>query len=30
VIQRRINARFLTGRQRTGIEYYVNSVFWNP
>jgi len=30
VIQRRINARFLTGRQRTGIEYYVNSVFWTP
>ena len=30
VIQRRINARFLTGRQRTSIEYYVNSVFWTP
>ena len=30
VIQRRINARFLTGRQRTGIEYYVNSVVWAP
>ena len=30
VIQRRINGRFLTGRQRTGIEYYVNSVFWTP
>ncbi len=30
VIQRRINARFLTGRQRTGIEYFVNSVFWTP
>ena len=28
VIQRRINARFLTGRQRTRIEYYVNSVYW--
>ena len=30
VIQRRINTRFLTGRQRTSIEYYVNSVFWTP
>ncbi len=30
VIQRRINAHFLTGRQRTSIEYYVNSVFWTP
>ncbi len=30
VIQRRINANFLTGRQRIGIEYYVNSVFWTP
>ena len=30
VIQRRINARFLTERQRTSIEYYVNSVFWTP
>ncbi|MDO4852035.1 MAG: bacterial transcriptional activator domain-containing protein [Clostridia bacterium] len=30
VIQRRINKRFLTGRQRTGIQYYVNSVFWTP
>ena len=30
VIQRRINTRFLTGRQRTSIEYYVNRVFWTP
>lgn len=30
VIQKRINQRFLTGRQRTGIEYYVNTVYWNP
>ena len=30
VIQKRINAHFLVGRQRTGIEYYVNSVFWTP
>lgn len=30
VIQRRINKHFLVGRQRTGIEYYVNSVFWTP
>ena len=28
VIQKRINRHFLVGRQRTGIEYYVNSVFW--
>lgn len=26
VVQRRINERFLIGRQRTGIKYYVNSV----
>lgn len=26
VIQRRINCRFLVGRQRTGVQYYVNSV----
>lgn len=30
VIQKRINKRFLVGRERTGIEYYVNSVFWTP
>ena len=30
VIQKRINRLFLIGRQRTGIEYYVNSVFWMP
>ena len=30
VIQRRINERFIIGRQRTGIQYYVNSVFWDP
>lgn len=30
VIQRRINKHFLIGRQRTSIEYYVNSVFWAP
>lgn len=30
VIQKRINSHFLVGRQRTGIEYYVNSVFWTP
>ncbi len=30
IIQRRINQRFIVGRQRTGIEYYVNSVVWNP
>lgn len=30
VIQRRINCRFLVGRQRTGIQYYVNSVICSP
>ena len=30
VIQRRINEHFLTGRQRIGIQYYVNSVLWSP
>lgn len=26
VLQRRINCRFLVGRQRTGVRYYVSSV----
>lgn len=26
ILQKRINCRFLTGRQRTGVRYYVNSV----
>ena len=30
VVQRRINERFILGRQRSRIEYYVNSVFWVP
>lgn len=30
VIQQRINKHFIIGRQRTGIQYYVNSVFWEP
>ena len=30
VIQKRINQRFIVGRQRSGIQYYVNSVFWEP
>ena len=30
VVQKRINERFIIGRQRTRIEYYVNSVFWSP
>ena len=30
VVQKRINERFIIGRQRTRIEYYVNSVFWTP
>lgn len=30
IIQKRINYRFIVGRQRSGIQYYVNSVFWTP
>ncbi len=30
VIQKRINQKFIVGRQRSGIQYYVNSVFWTP
>ncbi len=30
IVQRRINERFVIGRQRTKIEYYINSVFWIP
>ena len=30
VIQRRINAKFIIGRQRTGVEYHVSSVIWAP
>ena len=30
VVQKRINERFIVGRQRTKIQYYVNSVFWVP
>ena len=30
VVQKRINERFIIGRQRSRIEYYVNSVFWTP
>ena len=30
VVQRRINDRFIIGRQRSHIEYYVNSMFWTP
>ena len=30
VVQKRINERFIIGRQRTKIEYYVNSMFWSP
>lgn len=29
-IQKRINYRFMVGRQRTGIQYYVNSVICAP
>lgn len=28
VIQKRINQRFILGRQRSGIQYYVNAMFW--
>ena len=27
IVQKRINSRFMVGRQRTGIQYYINSVF---
>ncbi len=30
IVQKRINERFLIGRQRSRIEYYVNSMFWTP
>ena len=30
VVQKRINDRFIIGRQRSHIEYYVNSMFWTP
>ena len=30
VVQKRINDRFIIGRQRSRIEYYVNSMFWTP
>ena len=30
VIQKRINTHFIVGRQRSGIQYYVNSLFWKP
>lgn len=30
VLQRRINYHFIVGRQRTGIQYYVNSVICTP
>ena len=30
VVQKRINERFLIGRQRSRIQYYVNSVYWVP
>ena len=30
VVQKRINDRFVIGRQRSRIEYYVSSVFWVP
>ncbi len=30
IVQKRINQQFFVGRQRTGIQYYVNSVFSAP
>ena len=30
VVQKRINEHFIIGRQRSHIEYYVNSMFWQP
>ena len=30
VVQKRISDRFIVGRQRSRIEYYVKSVFWVP
>ena len=30
VVQKRINQNFIVGRQRTGIQYYVNSVICGP
>ena len=30
IIQKRINQKFIIERQRSGIQYYVNSVFWAP
>ena len=30
IVQKRINQRFIIGRQRSRIEYYVNSMFWVP
>jgi GGDEF domain-containing protein len=30
IVQKRINQNFLVGRQRTGIQYYVNSVVCTP
>ena len=30
IVQKRINERFIVGRQRSRIEYYVNSMFWVP
>ena len=28
IIQKRINDRFIIGRQRSAIQYYVKSMFW--
>lgn len=30
LIQKRINDHFIIGRQRSSIQYYVNSMFWEP
>ncbi len=30
IVSKRINSNFLTGRQRTGVQYTVNSVIYEP
>ena len=30
IVQKRINQKFIIGRQRTGVQYYVNSVICGP
>lgn len=30
IVQKRINEHFVRGRQRSAIQYYVNTLFWKP